>query len=88
MIVKVLINKSNEHKTQILPKACLQTDALMRNFWVMKMINDSTAVQTNVKVGNQTHNKVEILSPQFNKNDLFISEGAYGLSDTVLVKIN
>ena len=88
MIVKVLINKSKKHITQILPKTCLQTDALMKNFWVMKIINDSMAIQVNVKTGNQTHDKVEILTPQFNKNDLFINEGAYGLSDTVLIKIN
>ncbi len=88
MIVKILINKSTEHQSQILPKTCLQTDALMKHFWVMQIINDSTAVQVNVKVGNQTHDSVEILLPKFNNNDLFISEGAYGLSDTVLVKVN
>ena len=86
MIVKVLINKSAEHQTQILPKACLQTDALMSKFWVMKLINDSTAVQTEVQVGNQTHDKFEILSPEFKPTARFISEGAYGLSDTVLVE--
>jgi len=86
MIVQVLLDKSKKHDAQILPKHCLQTDALMSKFWVIKLINDSTAVQTTVEIGNQTHEKVEILSPQFLATDLFISEGAYGLSDTVLIE--
>ncbi len=88
MIVKVLLDKSKKQEKQILPKSCLQTDALMSKFWVMKLINDSTAVQTEVKVGNQNHEKVEILSPQFKPSDRFISEGAYGLEDTVLIEID
>lgn len=88
MIVKVLLDKSEKHQAQILPKICLQTDALMSNFWVLKLINDSTAVQVPVTVGNQTHNKVEILTPEFNAKDLIVSEGAYGLSDTVLIDVN
>jgi len=88
MIVKVLLDKSTKQETQILPKSCLQTDALMSNFWVMKLINDSTAVQTKVKVGNQNHEKFEILSPKFKPTDRFISEGAYGLEDTVLIEEN
>ena len=87
MIVKVLLDKSIKQETQILPKSCLQTDALMTKFWVMKLINDSTAVQTEVEVGNQNHDKFEILSPKFNLNDQFISEGAYSLADTVLISV-
>jgi len=88
MIVRVLLDKSTNQETQTLLKSCLQTNALMSKFWVMKLINDSTAVQTEVKVGNQNHNKFEIISPKFNTNDQFISEGAYGLEDTVLIQKN
>lgn len=87
MIVSVLVDKSEEHQAQILPKTCLQTDALMHQFWVMKLINDSTAIQTFVKIGNQTDKQVEILSPLFDSTNLFIQEGAYGLSDTVSINI-
>jgi len=88
MIVKILLDKSTKQETQTLPKSCLQTDVLMTKFWVMKLINDSTAVQTEVKVGNQNHDKFEIISPTFNPNNQFISEGAYGLEDTVLIERN
>ena len=87
MITKILVDKSSEQQVQLLLKSCLQTDALMTKYWVMKLINDSTAAQTFVSIGNQNHDKVEILSPVFNADDLFVSEGAYGLSDTVLVEI-
>jgi multidrug efflux pump subunit AcrA (membrane-fusion protein) len=88
MIVKVLLDKSTKHNAQIINKNCLQTDALMKSFWLMKLINDSTAVPVYVTIGNQNHNKVEILSPIFKPNDVFISEGVYGLSDTVLIDAN
>ena len=88
MILKILVDKSSEQQAQLLPKSCLQTDALMTKYWVMKLINDSTAAQTFVNIGNQNHDKVEILSPIFKPDDLFVSEGAYGLSDTVLIEIN
>ena len=87
MIVNILLDKSTKKQKQILPISCLQTDALMTKFWVMKVINDSTAVQTEVNVGNQNNDKFELLSPLFNKNDMFISKGAYGLEDTVLISV-
>ena len=87
MKLNIFVDKSKEQQAQLLPKNCLQTDALMTKYWVMKLINDSTAAQTFVSIGNQNHEKVEILSPEFKANDLFISEGAYGLSDTVLIEI-
>ena len=87
MKLNILVDKSKEKQAQLLPKNCLQTNALMTKYWVMKLINDSTAAQTFVSIGTQNHDKVEILSPLFNPDDLFISEGAYGLSDTVLIDV-
>ncbi len=87
MIVKVRINRGKKRKAQILPKTCLMTNALMSEFWIMKVINDSTAVKVAVKIGNQSHSEVEILSPEFENNDKIVSQGAYGLADTALIKI-
>jgi len=87
MKLTIFVDKNKEQQAQLLSKNCLQTDALMTKYWVMKRINDSTAAQTFVNIGTQNHDKVEILSPEFKPDDLFISEGAYGLSDTVLIEI-
>jgi len=87
IIVKVLLDKSTTHEAQILAKECLQTDALQSEFWVMKLINDSTVVRIPVKTGSQNHSTIEILSPQFEEGAKFVSEGGYGLGDTTIVEI-
>jgi biotin carboxyl carrier protein len=87
IIVKVLLDKSTKQEHQILAKECVQTDALMSHFWVMKLINDTTTVKIPIKIGNKTHKQVEILSPEFEAGAQFIREGGYGLGDTTIIEI-
>ena len=87
MVVRVLIDKNDKREKQILPKTCVLSDELMKEYWVMKIINDSTAVKVPVKTGRQNHDEVEILFPEFNENDRIINEGGYGLADTSYVEI-
>jgi len=87
MVVKVSVNKGTQSSKQILPKSAVLSDEMMTEFWVMKLINDSTAVKIPVTIGNKNNEKIEILSPQFNTNDRIISVGAYGLPDTALIAI-
>ncbi len=87
LIAKVLIRKGTSGDRQILPKACLQSDEMMRSFWIEKLINDSTAIKVPVTVGNKNTQSVEILKPVFSANDRIVEMGSYGLSDTALVKI-
>jgi len=87
MLLKVLVEKGEKHQAQLLPKECLLTDALMSQFWVMKLKNDTTAVQVLVTPGNQNQSLVEILSPVFNKNDRIIYQGAYGLGVKAIVVV-
>lgn len=87
MIVKVAVNKGSDDKKQILPKACVLTDEMMKEYWIMKLTNDSTAVKIQVIIGNKNAERIEIIKPQFNPNDRIICNGNYGLPDTALVKI-
>jgi hypothetical protein len=87
MIVKVTITKGSMSNKQLLPKSCILSDEMMHDFWVMKLINDTTAIKVSVTIGNKNSINSEVLSPQFNPNDRIISSGNYGLSDTALVKI-
>jgi hypothetical protein len=87
MIVKVVIIKGATGNKQILPKESVLSDEMMKEFWVMKIINDSTAIKVPVTVGNKNTINSEILYPPFNPNDKIISSGNYGLPDTALVKI-
>ena len=83
----VQLNESTNTKTQVTDKNCVLTDETMENFWVMKLINDSTAIKIPVKTGIVTDMQVEILSPLFDKSDRLINTGNYGLPDTALVNI-
>ncbi|WP_158796086.1 efflux RND transporter periplasmic adaptor subunit [Pedobacter sp. L105] len=87
LIGKVRMVKSAASNTQLLPKSAVLTNETEDEFWVMKMINDSTAVKTIVKKGMENEKSVQILSPVFSAKDRLISTGNYGLADTAKVKI-
>ena len=87
LIAKVKVIKSEKNNTASLPKSALLTDETQSEFWVMKMIDSSTAVKVPVTKGIETGDKVEILSPPFSPNDKIVVTGNYGLPDTAKVKI-
>jgi multidrug efflux pump subunit AcrA (membrane-fusion protein) len=87
LIAKVKVVKSSKGNANSLPKAALLTDETQGEFWVMKMINDSTAAKVPVKKGIETNDRIEILSPIFSPGDKILVTGNYGLGDTAKVKI-
>ena len=87
LIVKVDIVKNIKPSAQTLPKAAVLTDETQSEWWVMKLINDSTAVKVSVKKGIESSNKIEILDPVFAATDRIIITGSYGLPDTAKVVI-
>ena len=77
------------HKnTQSLPEGAVLSNELQTEFWVMQLIDDSTAVRVPVKTGLQSPGKIEILRPQFPPNARIVSQGGYGLGDTASVVLN
>jgi multidrug efflux pump subunit AcrA (membrane-fusion protein) len=70
-----------------LPKSAVVTNETESEFWVMKIINDSTAVKFDIKKGIETDSLVQIKEPVLSVNDRFVTEGAYGLPDTVTIMI-
>lgn len=87
LIVKVIVNKNVEAKQQVLPKACVLSDEMMEKFWVMKLLNDSTAVKIWVTPGIRNRESVEIMEPIFKVDDKFLITGNYGLPDTARVTV-
>lgn len=87
LIVKVQISKAPEGNRQVLPKPCVLSDEMMQEFWVMKILNDSTAVKVPVKIGSKNDAEIEIDEPQFNDKDRILINGNYGLPDTASVII-
>ncbi len=87
LIAKVNLVKSEKTNTVSLPRPAVLTDETESQFWVMKMINDSTAVKLPVTKGLQTKTDIEILSPHLSASDSILLTGNYGLSDTAKVQI-
>ncbi|HXR84284.1 MAG TPA: efflux RND transporter periplasmic adaptor subunit [Hanamia sp.] len=87
LVAKVKIIKVSKPSAPTLDKKAVLSDEALNTFWVMKLINDSTAVKVPVKTGIESGDKVEILSPEFSSKDTILLTGNYGLSDTALVKV-
>jgi len=87
LIAKVRIIRNAKGKTQSLPKPALLTDETESDFWVMKLIDSTTAVKVPVKKGIETTDRVEIMSPVFSPSDKILVTGNYGLPDTAKVKV-
>jgi multidrug efflux pump subunit AcrA (membrane-fusion protein) len=87
LVAKAVIIKDAKSGALSLPKSAVLSDETQREFWVMKLINDSTAVKTPVKKGIESGGRVEILSPIFKPADRIVVTGNYGLADTARVKI-
>jgi multidrug efflux pump subunit AcrA (membrane-fusion protein) len=87
LIAKVRIVKSAKAKAVSVPKAAVLTNETQDDFWVMKMIDSTTAVKVPIRKGIETTDQVEIVSPVFNPGDRILVSGNYGLSDTAKVKI-
>jgi multidrug efflux pump subunit AcrA (membrane-fusion protein) len=87
LVAKARIIKSQKSNTASLPKEALLANETQTEFWVMKLINSTTAVKVPVTKGIETGDRVEILSPKFSAQDKIIVTGNYGLPDTAKVKI-
>lgn len=87
MNVTAYMVKKQIKNAQIVPKSAVLSDETMTKYWVMKLINDSTAVNVPVKLGYISTNKVQIIKPEFKKQDRILVSGNYGLPDTALVNV-
>ena len=87
LIGRVRVIKTEKANTISLPKQSVLSDETQTNFWVMKLIDDSTAAKVPVTKGLEINDRIEILSPKFLTSDKFLLTGNYGLADTARIKI-
>jgi len=87
LVARVRMIKSQTANTASLPKSAILSNETQTDFWVMKLINPTTAVKVPVKKGVESGDRVEILSPKFSATDKIIVTGNYGLPDTAKVKV-
>ncbi len=85
LVAKVKIVKVSKPAAALLPRKAVLSDESLSEFWIMKMIDDTTAVKVPVKTGIETGDNIEILEPDFSPGDKMLLSGNYGLPDTALV---
>jgi multidrug efflux pump subunit AcrA (membrane-fusion protein) len=87
LVAKARIIKTSKANAISLPKTAILANETQTEFWVMKLINPTTAIKVPVTEGLQTGDRVEILSPKFSPQDKIVVTGNYGLPDTAKVKV-
>lgn len=87
LIASAAVPKITKTGATVLPKPAVLGNETLTDFWVMKVLNDSTAVKIAVTKGIETGNEVEITDPHFLPSDRIILTGNYGLPDTVSIII-
>jgi len=76
------------HKQAMLvSKNSLMANETQNEFWVVKILNDTLAINIPVLRGIENDSVSEIISPLLHRGDLVICEGAYGIPDSSVVKI-
>ena len=87
LIGKVRVIKTEKTNAVSLPKQSVLSDETQTSFWVMKLIDDSTAAKVPVTKGLEINDRIEIVSPKFLTSDKFLLTGNYGLADTARIRI-
>ncbi|MEP6646248.1 MAG: efflux RND transporter periplasmic adaptor subunit [Saprospiraceae bacterium] len=87
LIAKITLIKNSKPKAVFLPKDAILTDEVQTEFWVMKLIDSTTAIKVPIQKGLENGFQVEILSPAFSESDKILLTGNYGLTDTASVLI-
>jgi multidrug efflux pump subunit AcrA (membrane-fusion protein) len=87
LIGTVGLVRSTVGNAQVLPKRAVLGDETQTEFWIMKLINDSTAIKVIVKKGFENNDEVEITDPLLAATDRIILTGNYGLPDTARISI-
>ncbi|RYY67331.1 MAG: HlyD family efflux transporter periplasmic adaptor subunit [Chitinophagaceae bacterium] len=87
LVGRVRLVKEQKNGVVSLPKGAVLADEAQEHFWVMKILDSTTAVKVPVIRGLETADRVEIVRPQFKPGDKIVLTGNYGLPDTAKVLI-
>lgn len=69
-----------------IPKTALQTNELLTDYWVMKVVEDSLAIKQKVKPLLRNDSLVQIEAGDLKVNEVIITEGAYQMQDSTYVR--
>jgi hypothetical protein len=83
--VQVKTIYKEDASAMVIPKEALQTNELLTDFWVMKVVNDTLSVKQKVVPLLRNDSLVQIKSEGLKINDLVITQGAYQMQDSTIV---
>lgn len=84
--VRIVSEKAENRLT--IPKQALQTNELLTNFWVLKIVDDTLAVKLNVHPLLKSDSLVQVKSDKLQVNDRVIVKGAYQMQDSTSVSFD
>ncbi len=87
LVAKANLIKKAQANATTLPKPAVLSNEEQTTFWIMQLINDSTAVKVPIQKGLEQDDKVQILSPVLSYSANILLTGNYGLEDTARVKV-
>jgi hypothetical protein len=88
LIAKVTLIISTNKNAVVLPKKAVLSNENQTEFWIMKVINDSTAIRVDIKKGFENNDEIEVTEPDFTISDRIVLNGNYGLPDTAGISIS
>lgn len=74
-------------RAMAVPHEAVQTNELLTEYWVMKVVHDSLAIKQKVTPLLRNDSLVQIASEFIKPNDRVVTEGAYEMQDSTLVSI-
>lgn len=83
--VQVRTIYKEDAQAMTVPKTALQTNELLTDYWVLKVVNDSMAVKQMVTPMLRNDSIVQIKSDGLKVNDVVITEGGYQMQDSTIV---
>lgn len=83
--IKIIYKKAV--KCKCIPHDALQTNELMTDYWVMKIINDTLAIKEPVTPLLSNDSLIQIQSKGIKLNDWVVTKGGYQMQDSTLVTI-
>jgi multidrug efflux pump subunit AcrA (membrane-fusion protein) len=87
LVAKVRLIKQQITNATLLPKPAVLSNEEQTEFWIMKLLNDSVAVKTDIKKGIGSGNNIQVIEPPLGDSDKIILTGNYGLGDTAKINI-
>lgn len=87
LIAKVQLLKKQLVNVTLLPKKAVLSNEEQTEFWIMKLLNDSTAEKINIQKGIENDDSIQVLEPVLKVTDRIIQTGNYGLPDTAKISI-